>query len=241
MAVSATHYTVVRHLFMHGLLPQNGALLELGEANWYGDVEPQAMVHDINRFVADPARRAALVERLSDVIDREGEYNGFAVMKVFYEIFFAPSEFQAIDPEGMATAHRFDLNNPVTLNRQFEVVINHGTAEHIFNVAQVFETMHRFTAPGGLMIHESQFHGWIDHGFYNLQPSLFFDVAEQNGYRLTLMVVADIENRILRRVESREDVQALLRAGQIPQNASLFTAMHQSAHERPFEQPRCGG
>src|SRR5207253_2432277 len=94
----------------------------------------------------------------------------FDLVKIFYEIYFDPTETQAIDFDGTSQAHRLDLNRPIVLNRRFEVVINHGTSEHIFNIAQVFETMHDLTVPGGLMIHESPFTGWIDHGFYNLHP-----------------------------------------------------------------------
>jgi hypothetical protein len=33
MAISATHYFLIRSMFEHGLLRPGGALLEIGEAN----------------------------------------------------------------------------------------------------------------------------------------------------------------------------------------------------------------
>lgn len=240
MAVSAVHYTIIRELFMRGMLPQNGALLELGEANWYGDIDPLAMVHDIRAAITDPLRRDALIKRLSDVVARDDKWAGFDVVKVFYEFCFAPTELQAVDPGGTSTAHNLNLNYPIALNRRFDVVINHGTAEHIFNIAQVFATIHDYTLPGGMMIHESPLRGWIDHGFYNLQPTLFFDVAEQNQYRIIQMIVADLVERTGLQIQSRAELQALAAAKQIPDNAQLFTIMSKSADERPFEIPMQG-
>ena len=128
-------------MFEHGLLPRNGAMLEIGEANWY-DLDPLSMVDDIKKFVREADRRDALVKRLTDVVDRQEENYLFDIAKVFYQLFFAPSEMQAVDFEGTPTAHRLDLNCPIALARRFDVVINHGTAEHIFNIAPVFKTMH---------------------------------------------------------------------------------------------------
>ena len=59
MAVSVPHYLVVRDLYRYGMLPQGGSLLEIGEANWYGDIMPLSMIDDIQRFVTDPVRRDA--------------------------------------------------------------------------------------------------------------------------------------------------------------------------------------
>jgi hypothetical protein len=232
---------IVRDLFLHGQVPQHGALLELGEANWYGDVAPQAMVHDIQTLLTDPARQESLIRWLSDIAARDDDRVSFDIVKVFYEIYFAPSEVQAVDLGGTAAAHRFDLNRPMTLNRRFDVVINHGTAEHIFNIGQVFETIHQYTVPGGLMIHESPFRGWIDHGFYNLQPKLFFDVAEQNQYGIVTMIVADIIEHTARRVGTREAFDELAKARKIPENSALFTVMTKGALDRPFQWPRIHG
>src|SRR3954463_15501522 len=121
MAISATHYHLVRDLFEHGLLPRGQALLEIGEANSY-DIDPAMLTEDINRFVGDAATRSSLVSRLQRVAAGQGEFDKFEIAKIFYEVFFAPSERQAIDFEGTPSAHRFDLNAPVALERRFGVI-----------------------------------------------------------------------------------------------------------------------
>jgi hypothetical protein len=240
MAISLTHYRITRDLFTFGVLPAGGAILEVGEANWYGDVDPLFMIEDIKRFVPDPVRRAALVKRLTDVVEAEPEFHLFAIAKIFYELYYAPSEVQAIDFNGTPTAQPLDLNGPITLNRRFNVVINHGTAEHVFNIAQVFKTIHEYTLPGGLMIHESPFTGWIDHGFFTLQPTLFYDLAEFNQYVLHAMVIANLVDQSVQQVDSREDLYDLAKAKKIPDNAMLFTILRKGDVEWPFRIPLQG-
>lgn len=237
MAISTTHYYLVRSLFERGLLPRNGALLEIGEANWYGDIEPMALVDDINRYVTDPARREAIIQRLTQVAAGNDITRLFDIVKVFYDIYFAPTEHQAIDFNGTAIAKRLDLNVPVVLDRRFDAVINHGTAEHIFNIAQVFRTIHDYTVPGGIMIHESPFTGWIDHGFYTLQPTLFFDVAAANQYVILGIFITNINDRSVVQLPDREKLYELVKAKQIPDNTMLFTVFGKGGEDRPFQIP----
>jgi hypothetical protein len=236
MAIASTQYYLIRDLHQRGLTPQGGALLEIGEANWYGDLEPLAMIADIERFVGEPARRQALVDRLTAAVNQGGETARFDVAKVFYELFFAPANMQAIDFHGTPSAHRMDLNYPITLDRRFDVVFNQGTAEHIFDIARVFVTIHDWTLPGGLMIHESPLTGWIDHGFYTLQPTLFIDTAETNEYQILGMFVEDFASKTVVQMQSRDSVVDLAESKSLPDNAMLFTVLRK-VHDRPFEVP----
>jgi hypothetical protein len=79
----------------------------------------------------------------------------------------------------------------VDLDRQFHVVINSGTAEHVFNACQFFKTVHERTFPGGLMIHAFPFVGWLDHGFYNFNPTLIADLAAANQYAFLIWVYSE--------------------------------------------------
>ena len=236
MAISTTHYLIVRDLFLHGLLPRGGAVLEIGEANWY-DLDPFALVEDVQKFVPDPARAEVLTNRLHELVDTKPDGYLFGIAKVFYEIFFSPSEMQSIDFGGTSVSLKLDLNAPIVLNRKFDISINHGTAEHIFNIAQVFMTMHQYTVPGGMMIHESPFTGWIEHGFYNLQPTLFFDLCEFNRYAMYGMFVQDLTTRTVLQIRTREDVYELAKEKKLPENSMLFTILKKHEEDRPFQIP----
>ena len=211
MAITATHYRLFKSL----PLPRGGSLLEIGEANWYGDLDP-----------AD--------------CGLERQESQFAICKAFYAKTFAPSRIESIDLNGTPAAYRLDLNEPyehaVIPKDNYDVIINHGTAEHIFNIAQVFRTMHDCCADGGLMVHDAPFTGWIDHGFYCLHPTLFYDLAMANCYEVVKVAIHTIEGQRIIPVEGRDHVASLAAAGKIPQNAMLFVAFRK-LNDAPFKVP----
>jgi hypothetical protein len=147
----------------------------------------------------------------------------FAIARDCYRSLFTPSRIVSIDKHGTSAAHDFDLNRNLPLVEEpFDISINNGTAEHIFNIAQVFASMHMWTADGGLMIHEAPFTGWIDHGFYCLHPTLFHDLAAANCYEIVLVAIEVIESKTIIRLESRDHVGELARDGKLPNNAMLY-------------------
>ena len=86
-----------------------------------------------------------------------------------------------------------DLNLPYDGEARFDTVTNFGTAEHVFNIGEVFNTLHRMTRPGGVMLHNLPALGHIDHGFWNIHPKTYVSLAEDNGYELlSLWYVPDV-------------------------------------------------
>jgi hypothetical protein len=237
MALSSIFRFVIRRLHEKQPFPTGGRLLEIGEGNWYGNVQEAELLQDIDRFVDDQARRDELKQRVAEVFDDQGPEATFAIVKVFYDIFFSPTETIAIDFGGTISALRLDLNQPVELPHRYNVVINHGTAEHIFRIAQVFRTMHHYTAPGGVMIHESPFVGWIDHGFYNPTPTLFLELAQCNQYDLMGMFLLDLTNQLAIQIDRHEKVALLAQEGRLPKNANLVLVMRKGPLETPFRFP----
>lgn len=208
MAISGTQYRLLKRI--QHVLPRGGTVLEIGEANWYGDDEPDFPCRD--------------------------KTNLFTVAKDMYRHLFAPRRIVSIDLNGTLEALRHDLNGPIPCEELFDLCINHGTAEHIFNVSQVFVTMHDRTKDGGLMIHESPFTGWIDHGFYCLHPTLFYDVAAANCYEIVLLAVEEIVSRTIHILDSRDGVVELVKSCQLPLNALLFSVFRKFGNQ-PFVIP----
>ena len=237
MVVSLAHRSLVRSMRKHGVLPVGGAVLELGKGSWSAPVDSGELLDDVHRFVDDAKRRTELEERINNLAKKPASSIGFELVDIFYEIVMAPSEFQAIDFDGLAGALRHDLNHPVTLPRRFDIVINHGAAQRAFNIAQVFRTMHEYTAPGGLMIHESTFTGCLDSGFYKLQPTLFADIALSNQYEIRGMFIVDVATDRLIQVQGRDQMPVLTKTNQIPRNSMLFTVMRKASTGQPFQMP----
>ena len=49
------------------------------------------------------------------------------------------------------------------------------TMEHCFNAPQVMRNAASLAASNGLVIHHVPMNNWVDHGFYQFSPTLFFD------------------------------------------------------------------
>jgi SAM-dependent methyltransferase len=201
MAITAVEYSLFRSLRRQGLLPLGGDVLEIGEANWYGDVGVLDLQKDIQEF-APEERRGALEVRLGELIKRTPAPL-FDIAKVVWETFLHPASLTAIDFHGTADALRLDLNKPIDLQRQFDVVMNLGTVEHVFNVAQAMQTIHDHTRPGGLMIHGMPLSGWVEHGFYAFNSTFYFDVARANGYEVVLALYAELDTLKMLRLADR--------------------------------------
>ncbi len=143
---------------LEGMLPLCPRVLELGEANWYCDLP-----------LPDGAR------------------DPFSAALRFYQRLFDYAEIVAVDLNGTSRALKHDLNEPLPdcppFDVPFDVVINTGTLEHLFDQRQGWQTAHDMTATGGIMVHSLPVAGWPDHGFYCYQPCLVADVEKANGYQ----------------------------------------------------------
>lgn len=237
MALSQSFYMVMKQAARQGLLPQRGAILEFGEANWYGDMPLEVLMSDIEQIVAEPQRRNTIIAAVQDAAQGAHKHRLFHLAKAVYGALFDPTRMDAIDFNGTPTALKLDLNEPIELERQYDVTINNGTAEHIFNVGQFFKTMHASTKPGGLMFHDAPFTGWIDHGFYTLQPTLFLDMAAANGYEVLGMFYFDWRAKVLEKVTGRDAITALVQKHKAAKNTNLITVLRKGAIETPFVSP----
>lgn len=219
MAISEVHFRLLCELRDLGTFSPGGNLLEIGEANVYGDFEPEVIIQE--KFEQTGCQ---------EILNGEDQ---FKLARMVYDATIKPAHRDAIDMHGQ-TSIKANLNEPIQFDRSYETVINHGTAEHIFNIGQVFQTMHEACAVGGVMIHESPFTGWIDHGFYSLQPTLFYDLAHANSYRIELLGLEEISGKTFTRIHSREAIGKL--NGKLPKNANLFVVFRK-LFDNPFRVP----
>jgi SAM-dependent methyltransferase len=88
----------------------------------------------------------------------------------------------------------YDLNRddlPPDLQERFDVIIDHGTIEHVFHIPNVFNNLFKMLRVGGRMIHSSPSSNCLDHGFYMFSPTLFYDFYKANQWELnTILVIA---------------------------------------------------
>jgi hypothetical protein len=239
MALTAVEYHLFRTLRATGALPPRPHVLELGESEWYGDV-PETVLQDAIDAESDPARRAALHASVREALASGAPRQAFSLAKCFYAIFLDYGAISAIDFHGTPAARKIDLNYPVELAERFHIVIDIGTAEHVFNVFQFFKTCHELTRPGGLMIHANPFRGWLEHGFYNFNPTFYWDLAAANGYDMVMLLYSEIDPLKVIQLDARESAVALARDGALGANAMLHCVLQKPDRDRPFAVPLQG-
>jgi hypothetical protein len=139
--------------------------------------------------------RKILADCLSHIagpsVSLEAYYNGdrpnhVAARALYRE--FGLSEYFSLDLDDERADFRCNLNEVTTLPRRFDLITNFGTAEHIFNVANVIALIHDHLQVGGLALHVLPTRGDYNHGFYNFHSTWFRDLAGANGYDIVDMV-----------------------------------------------------
>lgn len=102
----------------------------------------------------------------------------------FYQL-LGIDEYVCLDVNGQHGAIQCDLNLPFndrSLFGKFDIVTDHGSAEHVFNVAEVYRTMHNLCRQSGLIIAiQAVVNG---NGYYCFDHTFFEGLAAANGYRV---------------------------------------------------------
>ncbi len=77
---------------------------------------------------------------------------------------------------------KWDFNFPIKskFENRFDIVVDAGTCEHIFNLPQALINIQKMLVVGGLAFHGGPL-CWPNHGFYGYNPTLFSDFYEDNG------------------------------------------------------------
>ncbi len=107
-----------------------------------------------------------------------------------------------------------DLNQPAKWQAMYDIVLDVGTAEHCFNIGQALMNMAPIVKSGGYIIHENPFNCG-NHGFYTLNPTLFADFYEANGFKV-------IECRLTNRYGASCEVPHTKRFKFVEQEANFF-------------------
>ena len=240
MALTAVDYNIFATLRAAGALPPRPSVLELGESEWYGDVPAEVLAQEIDRLVAPQERRRELKSWLAGILEGNSPQESWDLAKMFYAIFLDYRKIAAIDLHGTPDALKLDLNHPLELGEQFDVLIDGGTAEHVFDVCQFFRTCHQVARPGGLMLHSLPFLGWLEHGFYNFNPTFFWDLAQTNGYAVVLLAYTEMSPAKVVPLGSREQLLQMAGNAELGQTALLYAVLRKPAAEAEFRIPMQG-
>jgi hypothetical protein len=106
-------------------------------------------------------------------------------------VFFAAIGFDHVDSLDVSSYEQaniqFDLNKPNlsdAVKTRYNLILDGGTLEHIFHLPNALRNVHDMLLPEGIIIHQSPTHNFVDHGFYQFCPTLFYDYYWANGYEI---------------------------------------------------------
>ncbi|MCG6552156.1 MAG: hypothetical protein L7F77_07500 [Candidatus Magnetominusculus sp. LBB02] len=90
-----------------------------------------------------------------------------------------------------APTHILNLNMPIdkSMHMGYSLVYDGGTTEHCFDIKEVLSNTVRLLKTGGIVIHHLPISGCLEHGYYQISPSLLFDFYRANNF-------TDIEAKI---------------------------------------------
>ena len=122
---------------------------------------------------------------------------------------------------------RVDLNILFKDAPLFDIVLDPGTIEHCFDIANAFRNVYNSLKEGGYVLHLNPV-SMVNHGFYNLCPSVYSDFYGQNGCEVISM-------KLLRgALQEREVVLLPLPANQrfmVPGEPSLIVKVRKGKHQ----------
>jgi len=245
MAIAYPHILMFWSLRSTGVVGpgKSRSILEFGEQNWYGDVDPAELGRLLDQLDHNDSACGKLRSRLHQLLagPRSDEWS-FDLAKLFYRMLFGEHSYRAVDLHGTAIAEQHDLNLPLPFSDQFDVVTNLGTAEHVFNQYQVFKSAHERTKPGGIMIHALPNQGCYDHGFYNYHPTFVFDLSQANGYRIVTLLYTDGTSSpiALTPIPDRAAYVSLALEKKLSNYSGLLTVLRRPLDDVPFAIPRQG-
>ena len=136
------------------------------------------------------------VKEYSSDFSPKNKYN-FIDPCSFFDAFNA--KFTVID----VVKHRgneiiLDLNYPnVTsvMASQFDLAIDNGTLEHCFNIGEALINMARLVKSQGFVFHINPL-SMINHGFYNICPTLLYDFYTLNDFEYKSAIASGITSQI---------------------------------------------
>ena len=93
--------------------------------------------------------------------------------------------FDASDYEQATDIHDFNLALEGKYRDYFDIVIDGGTLEHIFNIQIAFANAMQMIRPGGLYLGLTPTNNFCGHGFYQFSPEFYFRVfTSDNGFQI---------------------------------------------------------
>jgi len=87
-----------------------------------------------------------------------------------------------------------DLNKKIENKdyiKNYDLIYDGGTFEHIFNIGTALNNISILLNTNGVIFHSNPCNGYIDHGFFQISPTLYFDYYLQNNFDVISCTLED--------------------------------------------------
>lgn len=179
------NFAYLEYLAERGHLQRGSRVLDIGSQNLL-HAKPEQLSAFAKRFgyVGDEAALQKEAERIAlrSVPCPPHRTSYVSEILDFTDIFYT-----SFDVAPALKTEIIDLNSediPEHYRGSFDIVLNFGTSEHIFNQFNVFKVMHDAMKVGGVCFHQVPYAGWPEHGYVVYHKRFFDDLAAANGYEV---------------------------------------------------------
>ena len=86
--------------------------------------------------------------------------------------------------EGANIIHDLNLPLPLEHSQRYDLVFDGGTSEHVFDQLQVLQTCFELCREGGVIVHYTPANNFLDHGYFQPQPSFYQEYYEANRFEI---------------------------------------------------------
>lgn len=98
------------------------------------------------------------------------------------------------DYEGADINHDMNLPIPEHLEEKYDVIIDGGTLEHVFNFPVAISNCMRMVKSGGRLFIFTPTNNQMGHGYYQFGPELFFRTfCASNGFKIERMIAVEFK------------------------------------------------
>jgi SAM-dependent methyltransferase len=172
-----------------------GEVLTLGRQNLL--VSPKDLIEMLQKYGWDRADLSedAFLEKISQSPGNAAKHSPYYADGLL-EVLGAQT-VSAMDASSFEDARIIhDLNQPIpeNLQEQFDLVLDGGLLEHVFNFPIAIKSCMQMVRVGGRFILITPANNLFGHGFYQFSPELFYRIfSPENGFEIERMVVMEMD------------------------------------------------
>lgn len=132
---------------------------------------------------------------------RSNSYNRTSIpFRDFFSI-WGLENIQVMDIDDYEGAnHLFDLNKhecPPLLHSNFDLIVDGGSLEHCFNLSNALKSIGTMLRDNGVVFHSNPANLMLDHGFFQISPTLYSDYYQSAGFNLLYGGLSHTKSKLL--------------------------------------------